>query len=159
MLTQLFDHIGGIEPPLVHPGTTPRPSFPASWGGDIKTPEGPGPALPGAGFIHRASEFSVKEDAIQVLLLNKADDTASHDARVLSAKLGLGEIETEGERGDLLISDPHGAGKSGAAISASQAVESQTVFIPKFFSHATMLFSSSDIYCCTKKIKTLNIVQ
>jgi hypothetical protein len=85
--------------------------------------------------VHRAPLLFVKEDAILVLLLDEADDPASHATRVALPKLGLRERETTSQRRNLFIADAHGAGKSATAATAPQTLKAQTVFVPEIIHH------------------------
>lgn len=86
-------------------------------------------------FVNGAPTLLVKEDAVLVFLFDEADRPTPHDARVIFAELGLREIETVSKNNDLLIADAHGTGESGAAASAPQAFESESVFIPEIITH------------------------
>jgi hypothetical protein len=94
--------------------------------------------LSGTVGVHRAPTLLFKEDAVLVLLLDKADSSAPHDTRVMFAKLILSYTEPLGKHSNLLIADAHRAGKSGAAAPTLQAFESQSVFIPKIVPHQKM---------------------
>jgi hypothetical protein len=91
--------------------------------------------LSGSIFVHRASTFHVKKDAVRVLLFDETDNPSPHDPRVLSTELSVGETKTMRKYGDLLIADTHGAGKTGTATPTPLTFESKSVFIPKLIPH------------------------
>jgi hypothetical protein len=96
-----------------------------------------------------------EEDAVLVLLLDKANNPAPHDTRVMFAEFVLTYTETAGKRSNLLVADTHRAGKPGAAAPAPQAFESKSVFIPEFIFHKMSLSVHERSLCCAKKEKTL----
>ena len=102
----------------------------------VRVPEGPGAALPRAGRIDGAARGSSPSKKTQSPLGNSFRLLRAPTRRTYCVLELSTSMPTQcGQGGDLLVVDPHMARRSGAAIAALRAGESQPVVIPGQVGH------------------------
>lgn len=104
--------------------------------GQVHRPERPGSALDWTNGVNQAASLAVfavfEEDAI--LAIRSLDETESvaHFADVLAAHLLFGNTEVLSDPDNILLRDPHETlCRTGTAISTLQALERQSVDVPR----------------------------
>ena len=130
---RLRDLLKLVELPLATSGTDFAGLPPGFFRPDIRVPKGPGAALPGAGFVHRAFPgLRIKKDAVAVLVLDQAF-SHTHISDVLGFKVGYRHVYLLGKLFDFFLVDPNVSRRSRAAISALSALESKAILVPRLF--------------------------
>ena len=113
-------------------GATLADLFPVGGRGEIRGPEGPGAALPGAAFVDAAlASLIVEEHAIAVGVFDQALADAD-DADIATLELLDAEADGGGHRFDFGLINPDVAGVAGATIAAAGAGKFQALMIPRF---------------------------
>src|SRR5712692_965194 len=106
-------------------------AFPGFGRGDVAFPKWPGTALARANGIHRTARFAVPKYTVAVGFLAQADAVA-HGPCVHLGRFVDTFPAVRGDGGDFLHIDPDVARRSGAAVAAARAFETQAVLVPRF---------------------------
>jgi len=104
--------------------------------GQVHRPERPGSALNGADRVNQAVSPSLvivrQEDAILVIRSLDEAESVAHFADVSAAHLLFGNTEVLSDPDNILLRDPHETlCRTGTAISTLQALERQSVDVPR----------------------------